>query len=251
MTEQQEQFSILPLDKKPEGDISVASETSAEVVALTEVKATQKTAKKNTPKKKEKTGSGLGSMLKGARQAKKLSTAKAAEALNMRETFIVAIEAEDFTNMPGGSYVRGFVRSYAQLLEVDVETAVRLLKACNIDKTEEAQTAPPAPIDTRVVPSKQLLVIVVAVLAVLGIVWSLYWSKIRPEAQIATPQPVAETEAGAGVAEIPVPQTAEPAQAAAETVPAKTAEPAPVKAPAGIEEQSAIRPAPSLPEGSN
>lgn len=68
-----------------------------------------------------------GAFLSAARNEIGLSVADVARSLRLSVRQIEAIEADDFDRLPGKTFLRGFVRNYAKLLNIDPEP---LLEAC-------------------------------------------------------------------------------------------------------------------------
>lgn len=62
-----------------------------------------------------------GTTLKNAREQWGLSLAEVAENLNLGSDTIEAIEADNYSSLPGTTFVKGYIRSYAKLLQLDVE----------------------------------------------------------------------------------------------------------------------------------
>jgi len=62
-----------------------------------------------------------GTTLRIAREQWGLSLADVAENLNLSADTIQAIESDDYTSLPGTTFVKGYIRSYAKLLQLDVE----------------------------------------------------------------------------------------------------------------------------------
>jgi len=60
----------------------------------------------------------LGEQLKQARQEKKLTTEDVARELRLSVKRIVALENNDFSNIPAAMYIRGYLRMYANLVDV-------------------------------------------------------------------------------------------------------------------------------------
>jgi cytoskeleton protein RodZ len=60
-----------------------------------------------------------GALLKQTREVKQLSTAEIALRLRLKVTVIEALEADDFTQALSPTFVKGYLRSYAKLLELD------------------------------------------------------------------------------------------------------------------------------------
>jgi hypothetical protein len=61
----------------------------------------------------------IGSSLKDARLRKGLDLAQAAEATKIRSRHLQALEDEQFDILPGQTYVRGFLKTYADFLGLD------------------------------------------------------------------------------------------------------------------------------------
>jgi cytoskeleton protein RodZ len=61
----------------------------------------------------------LGQSLAVARQARGLSIDEVAQAIKFGVRQIAAVEQDDFSKLPGTTMVRGFIRSYAKLLQID------------------------------------------------------------------------------------------------------------------------------------
>ncbi|MFN3460049.1 MAG: helix-turn-helix domain-containing protein, partial [Oceanibaculum sp.] len=72
---------------------------------------------------------GVGSRLAKAREAAGYSLADVAGYLRVRKNYLEAIEAERYDALPGRTYAIGFVRGYAELLELDAARLVNEFKA--------------------------------------------------------------------------------------------------------------------------
>lgn len=62
-----------------------------------------------------------GRVLSDARAAKGLAVAEVAAQLRLSSSQVIALEADDYDRLPGPVFVRGFVRNYARLLDLDPE----------------------------------------------------------------------------------------------------------------------------------
>ena len=62
----------------------------------------------------------VGEQLRRAREARKLQVQEVAEATKMRSDHIIALEEGNYAPFPAPVYVRGSVRSYAKLLNLEV-----------------------------------------------------------------------------------------------------------------------------------
>jgi cytoskeleton protein RodZ len=70
------------------------------------------------------TGGGVGEELARAREARGLELAEVAQQLKFAPRQLEALEQERFELLPGATFVRGMVRSYARLLKIDAEPLV-------------------------------------------------------------------------------------------------------------------------------
>jgi cytoskeleton protein RodZ len=64
---------------------------------------------------------GIGDVLRAARRRQGASLTDAAAATKVRESYLVALEQEEFESLGGDVYVKGFITSYARFLAVDPE----------------------------------------------------------------------------------------------------------------------------------
>ena len=70
----------------------------------------------------------VGHILRESRLSAGYSVPDVAETLRIRRIFIEAMEDGRFGDLPGATYAHGFVRSYAELLDLDAEDLVRRFK---------------------------------------------------------------------------------------------------------------------------
>jgi cytoskeletal protein RodZ len=66
----------------------------------------------------------FGEELKRERELRAISLREVAEATKVNIRYLEAIEKNDFEDLPGGVFNRGFVRAYAQFIGVDPEAMV-------------------------------------------------------------------------------------------------------------------------------
>src|SRR5574343_1210023 len=62
---------------------------------------------------------GVGELLRQAREARGLKVEEIAQTLKLGVRQIEAIEADRWERLPGATIVRGFVRNYARLVQID------------------------------------------------------------------------------------------------------------------------------------
>lgn len=70
---------------------------------------------------------GAGAMLRAAREAAGLSVDAVAQQLKLAPRQVGAIESGDFAQLPGRTFVRGFVRNYARLVKLDADVVLAAL----------------------------------------------------------------------------------------------------------------------------
>lgn len=66
----------------------------------------------------------IGQRLKREREARYISLEKAAEDTRIRRVFIQALEADDFSVMPSAAQGRGFLRNYAEYLNLNIDELI-------------------------------------------------------------------------------------------------------------------------------
>jgi cytoskeletal protein RodZ len=106
----------------------------------------------------------IGQRLKREREARYISLEKAAQETRIRRVFIQALEADDFSVMPSAAQGRGFLRNYAEYLDLNIDEMIAEIQRnpippaevsgplaqVNLSETElppltEAQDEEPAP----------------------------------------------------------------------------------------------------------
>jgi len=70
----------------------------------------------------------VGAALKSAREHSGMSLGEVAERLKLSIRQLQAIENDDFQQLPGATFVRGFVRNYARFLQLDPEPLMQALE---------------------------------------------------------------------------------------------------------------------------
>lgn len=68
---------------------------------------------------------GPGQTLRAAREGMGLSLAEAARQMRLSLRQVEALEADDYARLPSAIFVRGFLRNYAKLLQIDAEPLLR------------------------------------------------------------------------------------------------------------------------------
>jgi cytoskeleton protein RodZ len=177
---------------------------------------------------------GVGQELAAAREARGLALADVAQSLKFAPRQLEALEQERFDALPGATFARGMVRSYARLLKLDPEPLVeRISGRCEIPDSNRlaARYHQPVPFSDNARRSTFVyLGLSVGVLALVGGV-AYEWQQERVAAAKGSQKPTAVAKA----APRPVPRPAAPVvpvQQAAAPAPAteKAKTPPPEKA---------------------
>lgn len=140
----------------------------------------------------------IGAALKAAREAKGLSLREVAEATRIRQAYVEALEAMRLEELPSRPFTIGYVRAYAALLGMDVDTAVARFKTDAPDEGAELR----APVGVRHERDPRLGLFFAGGLLVVGAI--LLWNvaqraidKDAPPPQIAPPAASTQVQAHA------------------------------------------------------
>ncbi len=164
----------------------------------------------------------IGSTLRDARVRRDISLQRAEADTKIRVKYIQAMENEDFDILPAGTYVKGFLRTYAEYLGIDYQLILDeyndrfgtgdhrehlIVQTGKSDKTR----APRKPRkQTNYLFVAIFAIVIIAVLAYLG------WGNSESE----KPSLVTSTESGAGTETVTTPTV--PAEAPPVTTPTQT-----------------------------
>ncbi|MFM1895604.1 MAG: hypothetical protein RLZZ385_678 [Pseudomonadota bacterium] len=80
-----------------------------------------------------------GRVLKAERERRGLSEKDAADALRITMHYLRSVEADRYDKLPGAVFAKGYVRSYAQLLELNVDDIVSLYELSSSPQPEVAR----------------------------------------------------------------------------------------------------------------
>ena len=165
---------------------------------------------------------GPGAMLASLREEHKLAIADVAQRLKYGARQIEALESEDFDKLPGATFIRGMVRSYAKLLDADPQPLLDALDRRyvpgEVDLDLRSKGTPFAP-SGRGGTWAYLGLSVVVFVVIAGVLYEWrtgalprvqFGQAAAPQPQVAVPAPV-ETPAAAPEAPASAPQPAEAA----------------------------------------
>lgn len=84
----------------------------------------------------------VGEQLRAAREAQRLTVHQVAEITKIKTDHVRALEEGNYAVFPATVYIRGFVRTYAALVKLDVPAVMALLET-ELDRTERFHEQPP------------------------------------------------------------------------------------------------------------
>lgn len=122
----------------------------------------------------------LGAMLHEAREKLGLSVADVAAQTKFAPRQIEALEADDFKNLPETAFLRGFVRSYAKILNVDAAMLLAALPQAKAPAAELIPASVDVPFPKDYSAQKNLLMLVAALLIALVVAGFAVWRFTAP-----------------------------------------------------------------------
>ena len=97
----------------------------------------------------------IGESLTSARKKKRLRYKKLSSELNIEESYLIALEEENYNLIPGGeAYVKGFLRSYSKKLDLDPDEIIARYTELNCNSRKEREKI--SSIESFKVPSKHI-----------------------------------------------------------------------------------------------
>jgi cytoskeleton protein RodZ len=185
-----------------------------------------------------------GTMLRAARENIGLERENVAEMLHLSTRQIDALENDEFGKLPGATYVRGYIRGYCQLLNIDYKTVADAYEAmtANWKTTTYSNLATERQATSRDNTVKLGTIAVAVFVFGLALIW---WFGSDDRA-ITSKAPVEQANGTSGtVAEADVPGATEPVAGAEPAATEPTVKPAP--APAAPAAPVSVKPEPVKP----
>ncbi len=164
----------------------------------------------------------LGDTLRERRTTLGLTLGQAEEATRIRYKMLKALEEGDYGALPDPGYVRGYISSYARLLELDPAALMAMYKAetgagryhkIDLPQIEEAVARTG---EQHAVPLRIAITVVVVIAVIALAIWG-FMRLTRPD-EVPPPEPVAPAETSATTTETAAPVEEEPEEPASETV---------------------------------
>jgi len=172
---------------------------------------------------------GIGETLRAARRQQRRTLSDAAAETRVRETYLAALEEEEFSALGGDVYVKGFLRSYARYLGLDPDPLVAAYRR-EFERGEETPTVAPGTVPPLPVPGErppQLALIAGAIVFVLVVI-AIGIRNRGGDETVATDPPVASPTATASGGGATVPGASPDATG---SEPAATGSPSPRSSP--------------------
>lgn len=116
-----------------------------------------------------------GSLLREAREAKKLSCHEVAAYLRLTSSVIEMLESDDYSKFPGPTFVRGYLRSYARYIGLPVERVLEAYERLSIP--EPVQLLAQTPVRKQLHSNDRWVRAVTYIVVVLVIALPLLWWK--------------------------------------------------------------------------
>jgi len=134
-----------------------------------------------SPSRSERRSGHVGAKLRAAREAADLSLEDVAQKTRIRESHLTALESLDMTALPGRAYAIGFLRAYAEFLDLDADDCIKRFKvetAARSAAAPEARYEFPQAATGRASFAPGSSIVLIAVVLFLG-VWG-GWQLTRP-----------------------------------------------------------------------
>jgi len=166
-----------------------------------------------------------GTRLREAREALGMSPREMADRLNWLPAHVAAIEADNYEELKGAAFVRGYLRAYARAVNLDEDEMVALFATLypeSAKSSAQPATAPPTSAPSQKTGMSVVLGVAVAVVVIAAIWWKQQRSEeaTAPSSTVATAAQPEAASRQASELEQDEPAAAETAAAAASTGPA-------------------------------
>jgi cytoskeleton protein RodZ len=135
------------------------------------------------------TGLSVGQRLREARERQGLSVDDVVAKIKLAPRQIVALEADDFKSLPETAFVRGFVRSYAKLLQIDAQSLLEALPGAKVVPVQVDPLHVESPFPSEKTARRQNLnLLIAALLIAIGLAGFAVWqANSSPSAIVQKP----------------------------------------------------------------
>ena len=114
----------------------------------------------------------VGKYLKEVRESKGMTLEEIADETKIQKRYLTDIENDNFDELPGEAYVKGFLRNYAAALKIDSEEVITLYKKMQLKSEESVNVYEEAPVvieKAKVKKLNKLIIGLVIILLLFGI----------------------------------------------------------------------------------
>lgn len=132
-----------------------------------------------------------GDILRYAREQRRETLESIAETLRIRPSFLAALEACRYEDLPADAYVVGFLRSYAVYLGFEGKTAVDHYRREMAGRRRKPQLAMPQPVAESRAPTVAIVVAALAAALLIYAVWYIFSTSDRAAVSVPPPMPAA------------------------------------------------------------
>lgn len=139
-------------------------------------------------------GPGVSELLKLTRERGGADLQGVSQVLRIRYVYLEAIEEGRFEDLPGKTYVVGFVRAYAEYLGLDAEEVVRRFKEEIAGMESKAELVFPSPVTEQSVPGGAVILISLIILGAAYGGWYFLSSQDRSMAELVPDLPAKFSE---------------------------------------------------------
>lgn len=135
----------------------------------------------------------VGQLLKSAREKKEYSLADVEKATKIRIKHLDALEKDQYHQLPSGTYARGFIKNYADFLNLPEKTLLSIFRR-DFTENEQGQIIPRSMVkplaNKRLLwTPKTTLITIIVILAMFfgGFIFFQYQSLINPKLEVFVP----------------------------------------------------------------
>jgi len=112
----------------------------------------------------------FGAPLREAREKTGMSTADAAQSLLIPEDIVCAIENSQIEKLPSATFVIGYIRSYARILNISADQVIESYNRM-IPVDDQIPSIPFVPVDQKNTGNKTVVVMIVSIVVLLVLAW--------------------------------------------------------------------------------
>lgn len=173
----------------------------------------------------------IGSRLKNAREALRLTSLDIARQLRLRLECIESLEQDDYANMPGATFAKGYLRAYARLVNLPPDELIADFERLKLMPNSNGLIIPEqkSSMSIKEKPLRLLILVGLGLFIFMVIVWNVFFDKDTSASAVANPPIQNSALSGQPAAVQSTPYTADPAlkaQSPTDTATATTAAPA-------------------------